>query len=89
MPDAPVPPPRDDPDDLVEDFGGPDISYLGEPDRSGLTDADLEPKPPSRLGRRLRFIQGWQLLLIMLLILIVAPLILAVALNPLIGFLSR
>jgi hypothetical protein len=70
---------------------GPDYDdeEYQEPDRSGLSASDLEPKAPTALGKRLRFLTGWQLVLIVFVILLVVPLILAVALNPLIAFLSR
>lgn len=59
------------------------------PDRSGLSDADLEPRPPSRLGKRLRWLNGAQLVVIVFAFLLLVPLILAVALDPLIKFLSH
>jgi hypothetical protein len=49
----------------------------------------LEPKPPSKLARRLRFLSGAQVVLIIFLLILVAPLILAVLLNPVISFLSH
>jgi hypothetical protein len=58
-------------------------------DRSGLTDADLEPRPPSRLARRLSFLSGAEVVGIILVLLLVVPLVLAVVLSPLISFLSR
>jgi hypothetical protein len=77
---TPPPPGWDDDDDEEE--------YV-EPDRSGLTPADFEPKPPTRLGKRLRFLTAWQVFLIVVAILVVVPLLLAVFLNPVIGFLSK
>jgi hypothetical protein len=59
------------------------------PDRSGLSDTDLEPRPPSRLGKRLRWLNGAQLVVIIFALLLLVPLILAVVLDPLIKFLSR
>ncbi|MDP9325690.1 MAG: hypothetical protein M3O87_04040 [Candidatus Dormibacteraeota bacterium] len=79
------PPDRDATDDPWEDE---EDEYV-EPDRSGLTSADFEPKAPTRLGKRLRFLTAWQVFLIVVAILVVVPLILAVVLNPVIGFLSR
>lgn len=78
--DAPEPPPE--PPDLPP----PAMAVV---DRSGLTDAELEPKAPSRLGRRLRWVSGGHILLITLIVVIVVPLILAVALDPLIRYLNR
>ncbi len=60
-----------------------------EPDRSGLSAADFEPKAPSRIGRRLRFLTAWQVALIVFVVLMVVPLVLAVVLSPLIAFLNR
>ncbi|MFY9615829.1 MAG: hypothetical protein WAT58_10575 [Candidatus Dormiibacterota bacterium] len=74
--------------DAAEDPWEEDEDEYVEPDRSGLTPADFEPKPPTRLGRRLRFLTAWQVFLIVVVILVLVPLILAVALNPVIGFLS-
>jgi hypothetical protein len=57
-----------------------------------VTDDDLpplEPKPPSRLARRLRFLSGAQLLIIVFVLILLVPLLLAVLLNPLINLLSR
>ena len=57
--------------------------------RSGLTEAEPEPRPPSRLARRLGFLSGAEVVAIILVLILVVPLVLAVVLSPVIRFLSQ